>query len=658
MPILAREVVLSGRISMRKKMVLYLVIVVLLALSPFCFIRYFARNAISRLFSYRAEIDSERIVGELMYTIGEAGGQAEKMAFFFSTFLTGKRMRRLAVNMDVGELKRGLPEIIRKNMSLGGGRPSSSAIKICGSSVALVPTEFPRLGRFAPFYYLSRDGGLKYKDLALEGKGYENYEWFRRTVETKKAFWSEPYLDEAGSGLMIVAYSTPIIVGDKVMGVVKIDISIDEFRKMLDKMAGESNRSGYYLFVMNGRYAVGSGMTNSVASRDGLIDFRVLRGRKGAGGASFDSYIDHVVSFMSRIDEIADSDPSMGYGEFLDRLLENMGDLDRPFKDPVTGVMTRYYCSSVEFRAKGFYLLVATPESVVLKTLSNIQLRIAIMLGCILLFVAPFIVVISGFAAAPLKKLRVQAERYAEGDFEYRSGTEEKSLVKRLLLGASSEIAAVSEALNELGARLRDSFDEIRNAKSEMIRHLAIASEYRDTDTGKHVARVSGYSKVLARKAGLADSEVDQISEASIMHDVGKIGISDSILLKKGRLTDEEYSVMKKHTSIGVEILSDGSSKLLEKAEKVAGSHHEKWDGLGYPDGLKGDDIPIEGRIVAICDVFDALTTERPYKKPWPGDEAFAFIEKESGRSFDPVLVRLFLEARDEILRVKEEVGD
>lgn len=183
----------------------------------------------------------------------------------------------------------------------------------------------------------------------------------------------------------------------------------------------------------------------------------------------------------------------------------------------------------------------------------------------------------------------------------------------------------------------------LEKAQLEMIYRLGRAAEYRDNETGNHVKRVSLFAQAIAEELGMDPAFCRLISVASPMHDVGKIGVSDTILLKPGKLTDEEFLIMQNHVKIGAEILSNADSPLLEMAYEIALTHHEKYNGKGYPHGLKGDDIPLSGRIVAIADVFDALTSERPYKKAWTVEAALQLIEREKGEHFDPELVDVFI---------------
>jgi putative two-component system response regulator len=191
---------------------------------------------------------------------------------------------------------------------------------------------------------------------------------------------------------------------------------------------------------------------------------------------------------------------------------------------------------------------------------------------------------------------------------------------------------------------MHEKTERLRESEMEALICLGKACEYRDTDTGDHVFRVGYASYLLAKSAGFSEQDAGILMHAAPLHDLGKIGIPDKILLKPGKLTDEEQYVMKNHTRIGAEILKPSHSNVMKMARVVALSHHEKWNGSGFPDGLSGENIPIEGRIVAICDVFDALISSRHYKESWTDTEAIDFLRQSAGTHFDPDLVELFIQ--------------
>jgi putative two-component system response regulator len=186
--------------------------------------------------------------------------------------------------------------------------------------------------------------------------------------------------------------------------------------------------------------------------------------------------------------------------------------------------------------------------------------------------------------------------------------------------------------------------EELQETRLQIIQRLGRAAEYKDNETGLHVIRMSLYSKLLALAAGFSEETADNLLHAAPMHDIGKIGIPDHILLKPGKLDEAEWEVMRRHPEIGLEIIGEHESELLLAAATIALTHHEKWDGSGYPNGLKGDEIPLIGRIVAVADVFDALTSERPYKNAWSVENALTYMQNESGKHFDPDLISLFIE--------------
>ncbi|MFH1136777.1 MAG: two-component system response regulator [Pseudomonadota bacterium] len=205
---------------------------------------------------------------------------------------------------------------------------------------------------------------------------------------------------------------------------------------------------------------------------------------------------------------------------------------------------------------------------------------------------------------------------------------------------------------------VRERTRELRDAQFEIVNRLAMAAEFRDNETGQHVRRISHFCVLFAQALGLDDKDRELLFHAATMHDVGKIGIPDHILLKPDRLDEDEFRIMKTHADLGAELLNGPSSALMTLARVIAWTHHEKWDGSGYPRGLKGEEIPLEGRITAICDVFDALTSSRPYKKAWSLEDAVEEIKKGRGRHFDPALVDIFLENLEEFLTVKKTYSD
>lgn len=224
----------------------------------------------------------------------------------------------------------------------------------------------------------------------------------------------------------------------------------------------------------------------------------------------------------------------------------------------------------------------------------------------------------------------------------------------RNMLALRASQRRLQDRASWLAEEVAKATDEIVRRERETILRLSRAAEFRDPETGDHIQRMAHYSWMIAVRLGLPLEQQQLILEAAPMHDVGKVGIPDNILLKPGKLDDAEFSIMKQHPVIGHQILADSGSPLLQMAAVIALSHHEKYDGSGYPLGLKGEFIPIVGRIVAVADVFDALTSARPYKPAWPLERAVEFLRAQRGQHFDPQCVDVFLERLEEVKVVRE----
>lgn len=246
-----------------------------------------------------------------------------------------------------------------------------------------------------------------------------------------------------------------------------------------------------------------------------------------------------------------------------------------------------------------------------------------------------------------------QLKKYAKDLSDvYRS--EEKK--RKELESSQKQLMKYADALNNKIAELRNTNIELRESYLDTIHCLVLAAEYKDQEIGNHIVRMSRYSALLAEKLGLSAQVVQNIKYATPMHDVGKIGIPDNILNKPGKLTDKEFEIMTQHSIIGGKILAGSKAEILKVARQIALAHHEKWNGTGYPNGLSKKKIPIEGRIVGLADVFDALTSRRPYKGPYPVEAAIEIISLARGKHFDPDIVDVFLGSIKEIKKIKKEV--
>ncbi len=267
------------------------------------------------------------------------------------------------------------------------------------------------------------------------------------------------------------------------------------------------------------------------------------------------------------------------------------------------------------------------------------------------------IVLLSLISYFVLKKQIVQplrdisAQLHTTDEFEIESLTPVKTEQK-------GEIGELVEALNKRTRIVKELTKEIEDTQKEIVFTMGAIGESRSKETGNHVKRVAEYSRILALGIGMSEKEADLLKEASPMHDIGKVAIPDSILNKPGRLSPKEREIMDRHTTLGYEMLKHSKRELLQAAAIVAYEHHEKWDGSGYPRGLAGEEIHIYGRITAVADVFDALGSDRVYKKAWADERIFELFKEESGRHFDPRLVDVFFENLDALLAVRKEFAD
>ena len=284
-------------------------------------------------------------------------------------------------------------------------------------------------------------------------------------------------------------------------------------------------------------------------------------------------------------------------------------------------------------------------------TISEINMQQMIIIAVSLFSSVFLITLLVRYMTRPLKKI---ADEVTSWDGRFKN-------LKQIEIDFPDEIGELAFEFNLMSSKLKKSYyklkefadhesaarEEVFSREMETLEVLGSASDYRDPETGAHIIRVGHYSKMLASCLREDKDAQDLIFMASPLHDIGKLGIPDTILLKPGRLTSDEFEIMKTHTKIGYDILKNSKSWYLRAGGEIALTHHEKYDGSGYPSGLKGNSIPLFGRIVCVADVFDALTSKRPYKDPWPLQKAFDFLESESGKSFDPVITSYFIENRE-----------
>ncbi|WP_300672349.1 HD domain-containing phosphohydrolase [Desulfoluna sp.] len=248
----------------------------------------------------------------------------------------------------------------------------------------------------------------------------------------------------------------------------------------------------------------------------------------------------------------------------------------------------------------------------------------------------------------------IQLSKYAEDLTKVYKAEKGK---RAELRAANLQLSQYARDLTQTLENLKGAHTELKSAYLDTIGRLVAAAEYKDEDTGDHIVRMSRYSELMGKELGLSERDVEHLLYASPMHDIGKIGIPDSILWKNGKLSTEEFEVMKTHTTIGARILAKSEAGVLRAGQQIAITHHERWDGSGYPQGLSGEAIPLFGRIVGLVDVFDALSSRRPYKDPYPVEVALSLIKKGRGTAFDPAIVDLFISKFGGILDIREETG-
>lgn len=254
-------------------------------------------------------------------------------------------------------------------------------------------------------------------------------------------------------------------------------------------------------------------------------------------------------------------------------------------------------------------------------------------------------------------QLRKRALEAGAMDFVCKSNDLSEAVLRFRNLLRTRQLALENRRKSEeLERRVLERTQELEDTQREILERLAMAAEFRDDDTGEHTRRVGLLSEALSRKLGYSEAEARRIGMAALLHDLGKIGIPDGILRKPGKLTAYEFENVKAHTWVGSQILGHSKVSMLQLAEEIALTHHERWDGTGYPLGLKGEEIPMSGRIVALADVFDALTHRRPYKDPWSNAKALMEIQKQSGRQFDPQVVEAFLHLDWQTLELDDDV--
>ncbi|MGY0195053.1 HD domain-containing phosphohydrolase [Leptothrix sp. BB-4] len=307
-------------------------------------------------------------------------------------------------------------------------------------------------------------------------------------------------------------------------------------------------------------------------------------------------------------------------------------------------------------RQFGWLVVVREPAAAIQQAQSDVRWRTAAICfagGALLSLIA---LVLVRRVTRPMRALVTALRRFGDHERHAEDDTPQPALTP-LAPTRLIEIELLQQSFLGMTQAVQGQHDSLYATQLQILQTLGRAGEFRDNETGDHVQRMSRLCAHLARLVGLPPEQVGRMRLASQLHDIGKIGIPDHILLKPGRLDDEERRIMSRHPLIGARILAGLDTPLLHMAREIALTHHERWDGSGYPEGLRGAAIPIAGRIVAICDVYDALSSSRPYKKAWPRADVLDYLRRESGRQFDPDLVRLFLEHEETFAMLEHDTA-
>jgi len=508
--------------------------------------------------------------------------------------------------------------------------------EIYGSAISFEPNMFKK-GEyyFAPYFYKS-DGTVQYTDLGNQKYDYFKWDWYTLPKKLNKGIWSEPYFDKNGGNALMVTYSQPFyrqINGKREFcGVVTCDIFLDWLVKLLSEI--KIFKTGY-AFILSGK-----GVFIAHPNKD---------------------YYTKGQSFFS-LSEL--------YNEPVERTIgENM-------ISGKTGSI-RYYSHTLKKNSFVYYqplemtkwsLGIVIPEDELFSKLDVITKELFIIGVIGYLLTLALIIFLSNKATIPLRSLAKATYQIGEGNFHAQLPAV-KSSDEIGILNRSFHI--MQDNLISYIQNLRETAEALKLTQEVTIECMASVAEFRDPETGMHIRRTQIYVKELALylrnhprfKDFLDDEAIEMLYLSAPLHDVGKVAIPDNILLKAGKLTDEEFAIMKKHPIYGRDAIAGAEKKLTKRsflnfAKEIAASHHEKWDGSGYPLGLKGDDIPIPGRLMALADVYDALVTKRVYKPAFSHDKAAQIIKEGRGTHFDPDIVDAFLALQDKFSEIATLLAD
>lgn len=505
---------------------------------------------------------------------------------------------------------------------------------IYGAAVAFEPGTFKTDDSLvAPYVYRGKGDTVEAMNIGRDVYDWYNdskWRWWHLPKSTNAPAWTDPYFDKGAGNVLMVTYSVPFKGRDgRFRGVATVDIPVARIR---ERVAPQIVGSTEFVILTRAGEFVSSPREGDVMSGRSVFDIMNAEGRADAAAAAREA-----VTGETGIADIAPwpGKPPAGWERWAER--------SWVFYAPI--------------RSTGWVFAAMVPESVALAPARTRTMEVAVALGFALVLMVGCIWWVSSLFTRRIARLGLGVDRLAKGDLDLR-----------LPITSFDELGQLAHDVNTMARDIKRRTAEIARNRSQgreaMIFALAKLAESRDDDTGKHLERIRLYVELLAAEVAKSDPDLDAdwvytVTATAALHDIGKVGIPDAILKKPGKLTDEERRRMQSHTTIGGDTLIAvrrewSEDDFLRTAAEIALHHHEKWDGTGYPYGLAGEDISLSGRIVAVADVYDALTSKRVYKPPMTHAEAVAIINEGSGKHFDPRVVAAFTNIEDKFRAIAE----
>jgi HD-GYP domain-containing protein (c-di-GMP phosphodiesterase class II) len=503
---------------------------------------------------------------------------------------------------------------------------------IYGAAMAFEPGTFRPGGElYAPYVYRSGDS-LKTMNITRDVYDWhadEQWQWWHRSKTSGKPSWTEPYFDKGAGNVLMVTFSAPFQRDGKFRGITTVDIQIPKIRERVG--AAIVGNLEFMILTRDGRFVYTRRQSDVMAERS-VFDIMQSANRHDIADAFRNG-----VSGKAGVARFSawEGDPPPGW----------------------KSLTRRSWLFYAPINSTGWTFAALVPESVALATVRSRMLEAGFALAGTLAMIIACIFIAGTRFTRPIMRMAMAVRQIASGDLEHR-----------VTIASRDELGALGRDINTMATELKDYTERTARTRSRsreaMIFALAKLAESRDDDTGKHLERICRYVEILAAEVARSDPALDAewirtVSVTAALHDIGKVGIPDSVLKKRGKLTDDERKVMQAHTTIGGDTLIAvrrewSEDDFLRMAAEIALSHHERWDGTGYPFGLAADDISLAARIVAVADVYDALTSKRVYKDAMPHDQAMKIILEGSGRHFDPSVIDAFRRVQHEFQQTAE----